>query len=74
MIERERRGVQRLATERARDLGEPRVARLVAVDRIADERPAVIGGVHADLMRAAGLEPEPHERRVVQRARRSPSA
>ena len=67
MIERERRGVERLTAQHARDLGEPFVARLVAVDRIADERPAVIGRVHADLMRAPGLEPEPHDGRIVQR-------
>ena len=70
MIECERCCVQRLATERGRDLGEQLAARFMTVRDVTDERPTMIGGVHADLMRAAGLEPEAHERGIGPAARR----
>ena len=55
MDEREPRGVQRLAGERNRPLP--------AVGGIADERMTERGEMHADLVRAAGLEPAAEQRR-----------
>jgi hypothetical protein len=62
VIELEQRGVQRLAAERRCDRGQ--WARRPAVQRIAEQRPAVVGGVDPDLVGAAGLQPEPDQRRA----------
>jgi len=60
VIERQLPGVQCLPADRPRrppgrvGLGEPRLAPGPAVDRVADERVAALGEVHADLVRAPG--------------------
>ena len=47
-----------------RGLTNDRVLRRLAVERVADDRRSIVGEVHADLMRASGLEATGDERRV----------
>ena len=56
VIEGEHGGVEGLAPESIGDRRETFVVWPVPVDRIAEQRPAVSGGVDADLVGAPGLE------------------
>ena len=71
--------VQRLPRKRPQPFGEQRVDDLrtarLAVRRIADDRPAARREVHANLMRASGLEPAAEQRQPrLRRRRRGPAA